>query len=60
MDPGKPHTSRYYEDLLLLIKEKKIFYELGRQGNEYQFGEVKMRVLSPPNRSLRTPTTARW
>ncbi|MDP8214288.1 MAG: helix-hairpin-helix domain-containing protein [Candidatus Euphemobacter frigidus] len=49
MDPGKPHTSRYYEDLLLLIKDKKIFYELGRQGNEYQFGEVKMRILSPPD-----------
>lgn len=48
MDPGKPHTSRYYEDLLLLIRDKKIFYELGRQGNEYQFGEVKMKILSPP------------
>ena len=48
MDPGRPHTSRYYEDLLLLIRDKKIFYELGRQGNEYQFGEVKMKILSPP------------
>jgi comEA protein len=55
MDPGKPHTTSYYEDLLTLIRDKKIFYELGRQGNEYNFGEVKMRILSPPDSLFESP-----
>ena len=49
IDPGKEHSTRYYEDLLLLVRDKKIFYELGRQGNEYRFGEVALKILSPPD-----------
>ena len=30
LDPGKAHTSKYYEELLQLIKRKNIFYEQGR------------------------------
>jgi len=55
MDPGKPHTTSYYEDLLMLIRDKNIFYELGRQGNEYNFGEVQMRILSPPDSLFESP-----
>lgn len=48
IDPGKEHTTRDYEELLLLVRDRKIFYELGRAGNEYRFGEVRLRILSPP------------
>lgn len=55
MDPGKPHTTSYYDDLLTLVRDKKIFYELGRQGNEYNFGEVKLKILSPPDALFESP-----
>ena len=49
IDPGKPHTTRLYERFLALVKNKNLPYELGRQGNIYQFGEVTMKVLNPTN-----------
>ncbi len=48
VDPGKPHTTKIYEDLLSLVKSRGIPYVLGRAGDTYQFGEVTLKILSPP------------
>lgn len=49
LDPGFPHPSPIYKDFLKVIKRKKIEYKLGREGQLYRWGRVKLRIFRPPN-----------
>ncbi|HEX21250.1 MAG TPA: DNA internalization-related competence protein ComEC/Rec2, partial [Actinobacteria bacterium] len=49
LDPGYPHTSPIYKDFLKVIKRKKIRYKIGRRGQIYRLGRIKLRLFRPSN-----------
>jgi len=49
LGPGFPHTSPIYKEFLRVIKRKKIKYKVGRAGQVYRLGRIKLRLFRPPD-----------
>jgi competence protein ComEC len=48
IDPAVPHTTKTYEDYLMMIKEKNIRFTVGKAGLSYDLGgDVLMKSLHP-------------
>lgn len=47
IDPGFPHPSPVYKELLLAIKAKKINYKLARAGDVYRLGKADLHIFLP-------------
>ncbi|MCX6353614.1 MAG: MBL fold metallo-hydrolase [Candidatus Aureabacteria bacterium] len=49
LDPGVAYSTRTYERLLALIKERKIPYKIGRAGQKLNLGEgIDAEIVNPP------------
>lgn len=52
-DPGYPHTSKTYRNVLAAIKEKKVRYKKAEAGMRIRMGtDIEITLLAPPERFL--------